>query len=71
MSKIVLRDRDRLKQEPLEGMRQVKIAFDDTLYRRVKAAAMVNNTSIAEIVRVAVSRLLDELDEVNRKDRGG
>lgn len=71
MVETLFRDRDRLKQEPLEGMRQVKIAFDEPLYRRVKAAAMVNNTSIAEIVRVAVSRLLDALDEVNRKDRGG
>lgn len=62
MSKIVFRDRDRLKQEPLEGMRQVKIAFDAQLYQRVKDAAESRNTSIAEIARVAISRLLNELE---------
>ena len=62
MSKIIFRDRDRLKQEPLEGMRQVKIAFDVQLYQRVKAAADALNTSIAEIARVAISRLLNELE---------
>lgn len=62
MSKIVFRDRDRLKQEPLEGMRQVKIAFDARLYQRVKDAAEASNTSIAEIARVAISRLLNELE---------
>ena len=62
MSKIVFRDRDRLKQEPLEGMRQVKIAFDSQLYQRVKDAAESRNTSIAEIARVAISRLLNELE---------
>lgn len=62
MSKIVFRDRDRLKQEPLEGMRQVKIAFDAKLYQRVKDAAESRNTSIAEIARVAISQLLKELE---------
>lgn len=61
MNKIVFRDRDRLKQEPLEGMRQVKIAFDAKLYQRVKDAAESHNTSIAEIARVAISQLLNEL----------
>lgn len=63
MEKILFRDRDKLSCEPLTGMKQVKIAFDEALYSRIKAAAEEYHTSIAEIARVAIDRLLTTLED--------
>lgn len=57
-----------LRSESMNWTRQIRVPVPDDLYERVRENAFRLQTSIAEIMRVAV---LDWMSEEEEKERGG